>query len=161
MSGTGGADADQDGFARIVLHAPALTGRAAAQVGGPRLRELRRARGLTQKKLAARADISYATISRLEGESVTSCRQRTAARLALALGAHPAALRPEPGPGRAAAAAPAVASLSAALAASGVDATVTATQARAQIAAAVTPANVTALIDALILALNIAGETGP
>ncbi|HUY52146.1 MAG TPA: helix-turn-helix transcriptional regulator [Streptosporangiaceae bacterium] len=161
MSGTGQADADQGMLARIVLRAPVLTGRAAAQVGGPRLRELRRARGLTQKKLAVRAGISYATVSRMEGEPVTSCRQRTAARLALALGAHPAALRPEPGPARAAAAAPAVASLSAALAASGVDATVTATPAGAQITAAATPANVAALIDALILALNIAGETGP
>lgn len=139
MAETGPAENDQDGLAAIVLRAPVMAGRASTWVCGPRLRELRRARGLTQKRLAAAAGVSYATLSRLEGKPATSCRERTAARLAAALGALPAALTPG----------------------SGADATITATPAGTRVTAAVTPANVMALLDALVLALNIASETAP
>lgn len=161
MAETGPAEEDQDGLAAIVLRAPMMAGRASTWICGQQLRELRQARGLTQKKLAALASVSYATLSRLEGKPATSCREQTAARLAAALGALPAALAPRPGSARAAAAAPAIATLAAALATSGANATITATPAGTRVTAAVTPANVMALLDALVLALNIVGETVP
>lgn len=63
---------------------------------GQRLRQLRRQHGLSQEKLADRAGISRATVARLERQSRPPCRCRTVARLAAALGEHPAAIgRPE------------------------------------------------------------------
>jgi transcriptional regulator with XRE-family HTH domain len=59
---------------------------------GKRLRQLRRQRGLSQEKLADRAGISTATVARLERHPYPSCRGRTLARLAAALGEHPAAI---------------------------------------------------------------------
>jgi transcriptional regulator with XRE-family HTH domain len=59
---------------------------------GKRLRQLRRQRGLSQEKLADRAGISAATVARLERHPHPSCRGRTLARLAAALGEQPAAI---------------------------------------------------------------------
>jgi transcriptional regulator with XRE-family HTH domain len=75
---------------------------------GRQLRRLRRQRGLSQERLASRAGISLSAVARLERQSRASCRCRTLARLARALGEDPAALiasqlpkdaTPEPGPG--------------------------------------------------------------
>jgi serine/threonine-protein kinase RsbW len=75
-----------------------------AVLDGERLRHLRRLHGLSQDKLADRAGISSATVARLERQSRPSCRTRTLARLAAALGEHPAtitraltAITPHPG----------------------------------------------------------------
>ena len=59
---------------------------------GQRLRQLRREHGLSQEKLADGAGISIATVARLERQPHPSCRTRTVARLAAALGEHPAAI---------------------------------------------------------------------
>jgi DNA-binding XRE family transcriptional regulator len=59
---------------------------------GQRLRQLRRQHGLSQEKLADRAGISLTTVARLERQSRPPCRGRTVARLAAALGEHPAAI---------------------------------------------------------------------
>jgi transcriptional regulator with XRE-family HTH domain len=59
---------------------------------GERLRKLRRQRGLSQEKLANRAGISITTVARLERSPRPSCRGRTLARLAAALGEQPAAM---------------------------------------------------------------------
>jgi transcriptional regulator with XRE-family HTH domain len=59
---------------------------------GQRLRQLRRQRGLSQETLADRAGISIATVVRLERYPHPSCQGRTLARLASALGEHPAAI---------------------------------------------------------------------
>jgi transcriptional regulator with XRE-family HTH domain len=61
---------------------------------GTRLRQLRRAHGLSQEQLADRARISLATVGRLERQSQASCRGRTLARLAAALDEQPAAISP-------------------------------------------------------------------
>jgi transcriptional regulator with XRE-family HTH domain len=63
-------------------------------VDGRKLRQLRRLRRLTQKQLAQQAGISQATVTRLEGPPRASCRCRTLARLAAALGEEPARLTP-------------------------------------------------------------------
>ena len=63
---------------------------------GQRLRALRRAHGLSQEKLAGLAGVSPATVRRLERQRHPSCRGRTLARLAAALGEPPAALRQRP-----------------------------------------------------------------
>ena len=63
-----------------------------AVVIGDQLRELRRQRGLSQKDLADRAGISSHTLSRLECQPKASCRTRTLARLAAALGEDPASI---------------------------------------------------------------------
>jgi serine/threonine-protein kinase RsbW len=75
-----------------------------AVLDGERLRHLRRLHGLSQDKLADRAGISAATVARLERQPRPSCRTRTLARLAAALGEHPAtitraltAITPHPG----------------------------------------------------------------
>jgi transcriptional regulator with XRE-family HTH domain len=59
---------------------------------------------MSQDKLADRAGISAATVARLERQPRPSCRTRTLARLAAALGEHPAtitraltAITPHPG----------------------------------------------------------------
>ena len=57
---------------------------------GPRLRQLRRQRGLSQEELAAQAGLSVATVARLERQASAPCRGRTLGRLARALGEHPA-----------------------------------------------------------------------
>ena len=59
---------------------------------GKRLRQLRHQRGLSQERLADRAGISTATVGRLERHPHPSCRGRTLARLAAALGERPAAI---------------------------------------------------------------------
>jgi DNA-binding XRE family transcriptional regulator len=59
---------------------------------GERLRQLRRQRGLSQEKLADRAGVSLTTVARLERQRSPSCRCRTLARLAAALGEHPATI---------------------------------------------------------------------
>jgi DNA-binding XRE family transcriptional regulator len=58
---------------------------------GPRLRRLRRQHGWSQEKLADRAGISVTTVAKLERQPHPSCRGRTLARLAAALGERPAA----------------------------------------------------------------------
>lgn len=58
-------------------------------VNGHRLRQLRRDRGLTRAELAGQAGISLTTLGRLERLPQTSCRSRTFARLAVALGEDP------------------------------------------------------------------------
>ena len=67
-------------------------GQWTAVLDGPRLRHLRRLHGLSQEKLADQAGISTATVARLERQSRPSCRTRTMARLAAALGEHPATI---------------------------------------------------------------------
>ena len=59
---------------------------------GAELRRLRRARGLSQERLAGRAGISLTAVVRLERQSRAACRTRTLARLAAALGEDPAVL---------------------------------------------------------------------
>jgi DNA-binding XRE family transcriptional regulator len=61
---------------------------------GQRLRQLRHERRLSQEALASRAGISVGTIGQLERQARSSCRGRTLARLAAALGAQPTALMP-------------------------------------------------------------------
>src|ERR1022692_2643084 len=63
-----------------------------AVLDGPRLRYLRRLHGLSQEKLADQAGISAATGAGLERQPRPSCRTRTLARLAAALGEHPATI---------------------------------------------------------------------
>ena len=67
-------------------------------VDGQRLRHLRRQHGLSQEQLAAKAGISLATVTRLERTPRATCRTRTLARVAAALGEEPAALTSS-GPG--------------------------------------------------------------
>lgn len=67
------------------------------ELDGNRLRQLRREHRLSQETLAERAGISLGTVSRLEREARASCRSRTLARLAAALGEQPAALMAAPG----------------------------------------------------------------
>ena len=59
---------------------------------GSRLRALREERNLSQEKLADRAGVSLTTVARLERQRSPSCRCRTLARLAAALGEHPATI---------------------------------------------------------------------
>ena len=54
-----------------------------------RLRELRRALGLTQSELAARAGIRRATVSRLENSRITSIDLIVLEKLANLLGVEP------------------------------------------------------------------------
>jgi len=63
-----------------------------AAVDGQRLRELRRQQALSQVELARLAGVSPYTVSKLERQQVTSCRSRTLARLAAALGQDPVAI---------------------------------------------------------------------
>ena len=81
--------------------APAGPGNSRARrwlvvVDGRRLRQLRREHRLPQQGLAVRAGISVVTIGRLERQDRVSCRGRTLARLAAALGVQPAALMIQP-----------------------------------------------------------------
>ncbi len=68
-----------------------------AVVDGHVLRELRRQRALSQVELAQLAGVSAYTVSKLERHQATSCRSRTLARLAAALGQDPAAIAPSVG----------------------------------------------------------------
>ena len=61
---------------------------------GRQLRRLRRQLGLSQEQLSAKAGISQFTVARLELHPRISCRSRTLARLAVALGEPPATLMP-------------------------------------------------------------------
>jgi transcriptional regulator with XRE-family HTH domain len=61
---------------------------------GSQLRRLRLRNGLSQEQLAAQAGISLAAMTRLERQPRASCRCRTLARLAAALGEDPATLTP-------------------------------------------------------------------
>lgn len=73
---------------------PSGTQRWITVLDGRQLRRLRQQRGLSQQQLASRAGISVTAVTRLERQSRASCRGRTLARLAAALGAQPAALTP-------------------------------------------------------------------
>jgi len=53
---------------------------------GQRIRELRRQCGLAQAELARLAGVSLDTVARLERQQRTTCRTRTLARIAAALG---------------------------------------------------------------------------
>jgi transcriptional regulator with XRE-family HTH domain len=59
---------------------------------GLKLRQLRRQHGLSQEKLADRAGTSPTTMARLERQHQARCRPYTLARLAAALGEHPASI---------------------------------------------------------------------
>jgi DNA-binding XRE family transcriptional regulator len=76
--------------------APAWSGSRARRwfvvADGQRLRQLRREQRLSQEALARRAGISVSTIGQLERQAYASCRGRTLARLAAALGTQPTAL---------------------------------------------------------------------
>jgi DNA-binding XRE family transcriptional regulator len=78
--------------------APAWSGSRARRwfvvADGQRLRQLRREQRLSQEALARRAGISVGTVGQLERQAHASCRGRTLARLAAALGAQPTALMP-------------------------------------------------------------------
>lgn len=64
---------------------------------GARLREARRARGLTQPQLAAMAGVAQQSVSKMErGESCP--HDRVKLQLARALGVNPGTLFPWPGP---------------------------------------------------------------
>lgn len=63
-----------------------------AVIDGQRLRELRFQRALSQAKLARLAGVSVRTVSKLERHQAASCRARTLARLAAALGEDPSAM---------------------------------------------------------------------
>jgi DNA-binding XRE family transcriptional regulator len=63
---------------------------------GERLRQLRRQHGLSQERLADRAGVSLTTVARLERQPCSSCRGRTLARLAAALGEQPATITRAP-----------------------------------------------------------------
>ena len=63
---------------------------------GRRLRQLRGKHGLSQAGLAGRAGVSVSVISRLERQARATCRSRTLARLAAALGEEPAVLASGP-----------------------------------------------------------------
>jgi transcriptional regulator with XRE-family HTH domain len=79
---------------------PAGTGNPAQRwfvaVDGYRLRQFRREHRLSQEALASRAGISVGTVGQLERQARTSCRGRTLARLAAALGTPPTTLMPSP-----------------------------------------------------------------
>jgi transcriptional regulator with XRE-family HTH domain len=61
---------------------------------GQRLRQLRTQHGLSREKLAGLAGVSLTTVARLEAQPRASCRSRTLARLAAALGESPAVITP-------------------------------------------------------------------
>lgn len=61
-------------------------------VDGQQIRHLRRQQGMARKELAGLAGISPDTLARLERERGVRCRTRTLARLAAALGQHPATM---------------------------------------------------------------------
>ena len=65
---------------------------------GARLRQLRRQRGLSSAELAGQAGIGMCTLTRLDASRTMSCRTRTLARLAAALGQPSAALTVDPHP---------------------------------------------------------------
>lgn len=65
-------------------------------VDGYRIRQFRCENRLSQEALASRAGISVGTVGQLERQVRTSCRGRTLARLAAALGMQPTALMPSP-----------------------------------------------------------------
>ena len=89
--------------------APSTTPAAAPQGGsqrwisavdGHQLRRLRHQHGLSQDQLAAKAGISQSALARLERHPHITCRSRTLARLAAALGYPPATVAPsDPAPG--------------------------------------------------------------
>jgi transcriptional regulator with XRE-family HTH domain len=66
-------------------------GRWFTVVDGVRLRQLRRQHGLSPAELAGKAGVSMSTVIRLERQPRPSCRTRTAALLATALGQSPVA----------------------------------------------------------------------
>ena len=70
-------------------------------VDGARLRQLRRQQGLSSAELAGQAGIGMSTLTRLERQPRQSCRTRTLARLAAALGQPSAALTVDPSSGHA------------------------------------------------------------
>ena len=63
-----------------------------AVLNGDTLRRLRHKSGLTQERLAAKAGLSPTTVARLERTPRSTCRSRTLARLAAAVGELPATL---------------------------------------------------------------------
>jgi transcriptional regulator with XRE-family HTH domain len=70
---------------------------------GVRLRQLRRQHGLSAAELAGNAGVGLSTVTRLERLPGGSCRTRTLARLAAALGQPATALTcSQPSPGHAA-----------------------------------------------------------
>jgi serine/threonine-protein kinase RsbW len=94
-AGDGGDPATADlSVAPVIASARTMrpAGQWTAVLDGPRLRHLRRLHGLSQEKLADQAGISPATVARLERQSRPCCRTRTMARLAAALGEHPATI---------------------------------------------------------------------
>jgi serine/threonine-protein kinase RsbW len=62
---------------------------------GDTLRRLRHKYGLSQEQLAAKAGLSPTTVARLERTPLSTCRSRTLARLAAAVGEPPATLTAE------------------------------------------------------------------
>jgi transcriptional regulator with XRE-family HTH domain len=61
-------------------------------VDGQQLRRLRLQRGLGREELAGLAGISLVTVAKIEREHQARCQTRTLARLAAALGEHPATM---------------------------------------------------------------------
>jgi DNA-binding XRE family transcriptional regulator len=59
---------------------------------GGQLRQARRRADLSQRQLAAAAEVGRATISALEGPDRPRCHFRTRGRIAAALGTHPRAI---------------------------------------------------------------------
>jgi DNA-binding XRE family transcriptional regulator len=83
---------------------PLSTPESAAQVAvidGRQLRQLRRARGLSQENLAWTAGLGLTTIARLESQPRPRCRYATLARLAAVLGENPRAIADGSQPGSA------------------------------------------------------------
>jgi transcriptional regulator with XRE-family HTH domain len=71
---------------------PSSANRWVTVLDGVRLRQLRSQRGLSPAELASQAGLGRSTVIRLERHPRPSCRTRTLARLAAALGLPPAAL---------------------------------------------------------------------
>jgi DNA-binding XRE family transcriptional regulator len=67
-------------------------------IDGRQLRQLRRARGLSQENLAWTAGLGLTTIARLESQPRPRCRYGTLARLAAVLGENPRAIADGPRP---------------------------------------------------------------
>jgi transcriptional regulator with XRE-family HTH domain len=71
---------------------PSSANRWITVLDGVRLRQLRRQHGLSPAELADKAGLGRSTVIRLERQAERSCRTRTLARLAAALGQPPTAL---------------------------------------------------------------------
>jgi DNA-binding XRE family transcriptional regulator len=83
---------DSDTEAEAVQASARQPAAQVAVIDGRQLRQLRRARGLSQENLAWTAGLGLTTIARLESQPRARCRFGTLARLAAVLGENPRAI---------------------------------------------------------------------